>query len=151
MAQKLYLYTRQTPSLVFELDRGWSFDGNYIPHFMELNWFFGDDPVTYHGVQKIRIHGLTKGNAYLQLQCNGVETKYSKDGYQSAQYIDLLSEFEFVSSEFSPVTSYTDYSNRGLAIQMLFKGRNTDISLPEPSHVVQVLVTQSKVTGATAN
>lgn len=144
---------RTSPGHAFEIDRGWSFDGNYIPHILELNWFFGDSPVVYTGIQKIRIHGLTKGNAYVQLQCNGLETKYNKDGYQQAQYIDLLSEFEYVASEFTPVTSYVDYSNRGLAIQMKFSGRNQDIAKPEPSHVIQVLVTQSKPagSGATAN
>lgn len=136
---------------VYELEKGWSFDGNYIPHFVEMNWFFGDSPVVYTGIQKIRIHGLTKGNAYVQLECNGLETKYSRDGYQEAQYIDLLSEFDFVSSDFSPVTSYTDYSNRGLAIQMKFTGRNTNLTLPEPAHVIQVLVTQSTPSGQTAN
>lgn len=138
-------------NFVYELEKGWSFDGNYIPHFVEMNWYFGDSPVVYAGIQKVRIHGLTKGNAYMQLQCNGLETKYNADGYQDAQYLDLLSEFEFVSSEFSPVTNYTDYSNRGLAIQMKFTGRNTDIALPEPAHVIQVLVTQAAPVGATAN
>lgn len=151
MAQTIVIYQRTPPTLVYEVDKGWSFDGNYIPHFVELNWFFGESPVVYYGIQKIRIHGLTKGNAYMQLECNGLETKYSKDGYQTAQYIDLMSEVEFVSAEYSPVTSYTDYSNRGLAIQMKFTGRNTNILLPEPSHVIQVLVTQSKPNGATAN
>lgn len=25
---------------VYEMEKGWSFDGNFIPHFVELNWLF---------------------------------------------------------------------------------------------------------------
>lgn len=138
------------PSKAYEMERGWSFDGEYIPHFLELNWFFGDSPVEVHGTQVVRIHGLTKGNVNLQVQMNGLETKYTKDGYQEPQYIDLLSEQERVLPDFNSVTSWTDYSSRGLAIQMKFSGRNTDMTAPEPSHVIQVLVTQSNPYGATS-
>lgn len=137
------------PYYVYELERGWTFDGAYIPHFLELNWFFGDTPVAYHTIQNVRIHGLTKGNAYLQVSTNGIQTSYLKD-YSSPQYIDLLSDYEFVSSEFTPVTEGQDLENRGIAIQMKFQGRNTDIALPEPAHVLQVLVVQSSPSGTGA-
>lgn len=139
-------------TLVYELERGWSFDGYYIPHFLELNWYFGNDPVTYHGIQKIRVHGLSKGRSYLQVSTNGMQTNYLPD-YSSPEYIDLPSTPTFVNPEFSPVTNYADGANRGLAIQMKFEGRNTDITLPEPAHVIQVLVVQSSPdgTGARAN
>lgn len=137
---------------VFELDRGWTFDGAFIPHFLELNWYFGDNPITYHTIQKVRVHGLTKGNVALQLQTNGIQTSYLRD-YNSPQYLDLKHDYDYVSSDFVPVTAYTDVENRGLAIQMKFEGRNTNIALPEPAHVIQVLVIQSSPdgTGFTAN
>lgn len=53
-----YKFSRR--GLVYELDRGWSFDGEYI-HFLELNWFFGENPFVLDTIQKIRIHGLVKG------------------------------------------------------------------------------------------
>lgn len=133
-------------NFVYELDKGWSFDGYYIPHFLELNWYFGDNPVTYHSIQKIRIHGLSKGRAKLQVSANGMQTDYSSD-YNTPQYIDLPNTPDFITTEFLPVTNYTDNSNRGLSIQMKFEGRNTDITLPEPSHVIQVLVVQSSPEG----
>jgi hypothetical protein len=138
--------------LVYELEKGWSFDGYYIPHFLELNWYFGEDPVTYRTIQKIRVHGLSKGRSYLQVKTNGMETDYLSD-YSSAQYVDLPKAPTFVSSEFQPVTNYADSANHGISIQMKFEGRNTDITLPEPSHVLQVLVVQSSPqgTGARAN
>lgn len=134
-------------NLVYELERGWSFDGYYIPHFLELNWYFGNDPVSYHTIQKIRIHGLSKGRTFLQVSTNGIQTDYSPD-FSSPQYIDLPATPTFVNPEFLPVTNYADSANRGLAIQMKFEGRNTDITLPEPSHVIQVLVVQSSPEGS---
>lgn len=140
------------PALAYELDRGWSFDGNYIPHLLELNWYFGDSPVTYSTIQKIRIHGLTKGVANLQVSTNGVQTTYLSD-YTSPQYIDLKSPYEKISSDFIETTETTDLENRGLAVQLKFEGRNEDASLPEPGHVLQVLVVQSSPEGSgfTAN
>lgn len=139
-------------NFVYELEKGWSFDGYYIPHFVELNWYYGDDPVTYSGLQKIRVHGLSKGRTYLQVSTNGMQTDYLSD-YSQPQYIDLPAHPTFVSSEFLPVTNYSDTANRGISIQMKFEGRNTDITKPEPAHVLQVLAIQSTPdsTGARAN
>lgn len=138
--------------LVYELEKGWSFDGYYIPHFVELNWYFGDDPVTYRTIQKIRIHGLSKGRTYLQVRTNGMETDYIAD-YSAPQYIDLPARPTFVTEGFLPITNYADSANHGISIQMKFEGRNTDITKPEPSHVIQVLVVQSSPqgTGSRAN
>lgn len=137
---------------VYELERGWSFDGNYIPHFAELNWYFGNDPTEYHGIQKIRIHGLSKGRTFLQVRLNGMQTDYLED-YAQPQYIDLPQNATYVTNDFKPITNYVDYGDRGISLQMKFEGRNTDILLPEPSHVIQVLVLQStpQGTGKRAN
>ncbi len=133
-------------NLVYELEKGWSFDGYYIPHFVELNWYFGDNPVTYHTIQKIRIHGLSKGRTFLQVSTNGMQTDYLDD-YDSPQYIDLPEHVSFVTQDFNNVTNYANSENRGISIQMKFEGRNTDITLPEPSHVIQVLAVQSSPEG----
>lgn len=127
---------------VYEMEKGWSFDGNYIPHFLELNWYFGDAPVNYHGIQKIRIHGLSKGWAKLYVQMAGMQTEYDSD-YMQDQIIDLPSDITYVIPDFDPTTSWADYSVRGISVQMRFSGRNEDITKPEPSHVIQVLVIQS--------
>ena len=140
---------RTDPGLVYEIDKGWSFDGNYIPHFAELNWYFGDNPVDFTGIQKIRIHGLTKGRTLLQVATNGMEPErldYLPD-YSEPQWCDLPKHPYFVSSDYISSTNYTDSANRGLSIQMKFEGRNEDLSKPEPSHVLQVLVTQSSPIG----
>ena len=139
-------------NFVYELEKGWSFDGYYIPHFLELNWYFGNDPVTYHSIQKIRIHGLSRGRTNLQVRTNGMQTDYLPS-YSTPQYIDLPAKPAFVTKDFLPVTNYTDSANRGLSIQMKFEGRNTDVTKPEPAHVLQVLVVQASPedTGARGN
>ena len=143
---------RTSPGHAFEIDRGWSFDGNYIPHFAELNWYFGDNPVDFTGVQKIRVHGLSKGRSLLQVATNGMEPEdlsYLPD-YSEPQWCDLPKRPYYVSKDYVNVTNYTDTANRGLSIQMKFEGRNTDITKPEPSHVLQVLVLQASPQGTGA-
>lgn len=143
-------YKWSQPTLVYEMEKGWSFDGMYIPHFIELNWLFEDDPFTYKAINKIRIHGLTKGNVLLQVKLSGMEglptTDYITD-YMDAQYIDLPFTPIHVSSDFIPATGYVDYSDRGIALQIRIEGRNEDPLRPEPSHVLQVLGLQLSPTG----
>lgn len=141
---------------VFELDRGWSFDGMYIPHFLELNWYFGEDPFTYTGIQKVRMHGLSKGYVKLDITVNGMQTDYTEDYSKNPQHLDLLAspipELEgFVAEDFYSATSYADVANRGISIQMKFSGRNKVCDLPEPAHVIQVLAIQQAPSGARAN
>jgi hypothetical protein len=138
------------PNYVYELDKGWSFDGNYIPHFVELNWYFGDNPVDYKGVQKVRVHGLTKGRAFLTVATNGMQTDYLED-YSEAQIMDLPKNPTLVSEEFVPITNYAEPLNRGISYQMKFQGRNTDITLPEPAHVLQVIIPQGTAPLSRAN
>ena len=131
---------------VYELDRGWSFDGAYIPHYIEMNWYFGDDPIHYHSVQKIRIHGMSKGLAQLTVATNGMQTDYERD-FSEPQVVDLPRNPKHISTELIPETNYTDSANRGLSIQMKFEGRNRDLTRPEPQHVLQVLAVQSSPAG----
>lgn len=132
---------------VYELDKGWSFDGNYIPHFVTFNWYFGENPTVYTTMQKVRIHGLAKGVTQLQVQTNGIQTDYRED-FSEPEHLDLKSPYEFVSEEYIPATNYADLSNRGLAIQVKFEGRNTDLERPEPVHALQVLIPQSSPQGS---
>lgn len=135
---------------VYEMEKGWSFDGNYIPHFLELNWYFGDTPFDYQSIQKLRIHGLVKGVVNLQVRFSGMQGDPSTDyitDYMEPALIDLPFTPIHVAAEFVPATNYTDYSNRGIALQMRFEGSNTQLTLPEPAHVLQVLALQGSPEG----
>ena len=137
-------------SVVYEIDTGWSFDGSYIPHYLELNWFFGDNPVDNTGLQKIRIHGLAKGKAKLSAAINGMEPSFMdyESYFTEPQYIDLPRTDMYVTDTYFPVTNYVDVAGRGISIQMRFEGR--DNSEPEPSHVIQALVLQTSPAGTGA-
>ena len=87
------------PSNAYELDMGWSFDGQYIPHFLELNWFFGEDPVTYKMINKVRVHGLVKGVVNLQVSMSGMQGDVATD------YIPDYTVPEFLDFPFSPILS----------------------------------------------
>jgi hypothetical protein len=141
-----------TDFLVYELDRGWSFDGNYIPHFVILNWYFGENPFDFKQIEKVRIHGLTKGFALLQMSVSSMNTDYDSI-FTEPQYVDLPLNQGYVMSQFKPTTNYVDSSNWGLSLQLKFEGRNTDITKPEPAHVIQVLALQNSPadTGARSN
>ena len=151
MMRKIFLKgAASKPSNSFELDKGWSFDGKYIPHYCELNWHFGDNPVDFRELSNVRIHGLSKGNVKLSVSTNGMETDadfYAED-YSEPQHIDLPRKQDwYISSDYTPVTNYEQPLNIGISVQMKFEGRNEDLDRPEPSHVIQVLVTQSSPIG----
>lgn len=138
---------------VYEMEKGWSFDGDFIPHYLELNWYWGDNPVDFAGIQKVRIHGLTKGRTNLTLAINGMETDQMDylPFYTEPQEIDLPRNPYFVSPDYIPVTNYTDVAGRGLSIQMKFEGEvDMEIARPEPSHVIQVLVINAAPNGTGA-
>ena len=146
------------PQHVHEFEKGWGFDGKYIPHFVELNWWFGDSPVINTGIQKLRVHGLSKGKANLTLAVNSMtepRISYDKD-YSEPQWIDLPREPVPPTADFVPVTNYTDTASRGISTQLKFEGRpdpTLEVPPPEPPHVLQVLVIQGSPagTGATSN
>ena len=131
---------------VYEIDKGWSFDGAYIPHFAELNWYFGEDPFTDKSIQKVRIHGLSKGRTFLSMAVAGMQVDYDRD-FTEPQHIDLPLNAAHISTEFIPTTNYVDSSNWGVSLQLRFEGRNTDLARPEPSHVLQVLALQGSPQG----
>ena len=139
--------TVRSSNYVYEMEKGWSFDGNFIPHFAVFNWYFGDNPVDYTSIQKIRVHGLSHGRAFLQVATTGIQ----QDGYDEEltepQWLDLPRNPQLISENLDPKTNYADAANRGLAIQMMFSGRNQDITKPEPKHVLQVLVVQGSPPG----
>ena len=141
-----------TPQYVHEFEKGWSFDGKYIPHFLELNWYFGENPVDYRELHSVRVHGLSKGIVGIGVASNGMQTDYYED-YSESQHIDLPNNFNVdihpvnITEGYLPVTAYAEPLNRGISIQLKFEGRNEDLEKPEPSHVLQVLVTESSPVG----
>lgn len=140
-------------NFAYEMDCGWSFDGYYIPHLLTINWYFRDDPFTYKGIQKVRIHGQTHGVTNLEVAINGMQTDYLDD-FTEAQYVNLPRNIRYITTDLVPTTNYTDVSGRGLAMQLQFTGYDPLYDpndeaydplqqLPEPAHVIQVLAVQT--------
>ena len=61
---------------VFELERGWSFDGQDFPTRATINLSFLEEPFDYDQIRKIEIHGLDYNNTTLFA---GFGTKYGEE------------------------------------------------------------------------
>lgn len=136
---------------VFALDSGNSFDGNYIPHYFVTNWYFADNPFQFQTLQGVRLYGLSKGMAGLNIQSAGVQNDIYFGGTSlstTTTPINLPRTTAGIGYEFRDSTTRASIAARGLATQLKFSGSNTNLSLIEPSHVAQVLVTYSAPDGA---
>lgn len=139
-----------TSKYVYGLEQGNSFDSKYIPHSFDTNWYFGDAPVLYTGIQKVRLHGLCYGYTNLDVYAAGIQEDYSfgENVFSTtAEPINLPRTPGNIYNELLPVTNIANLSNRGLGIQLRFKGRNTDLTKPEPGHICQVLVVYNRLGG----
>jgi hypothetical protein len=140
-----------TSSYVYGLEQGDSFDGAYIPHSFETNWFFGDSPFQYSTLHAIRMYGLSRGKAGINVQVVGAQNDFDFSGAEystTATAINLPRTAGNIYENYKPVTNRTDISGRGLAVKLKFSGSNTDLAVAEPSHVCQVLLTYATPTGA---
>lgn len=137
---------------IYELDSGNSFNGEYIEHEFETNWYFGEAPTRFTGIQKLRMHGLSNGMANLEVYAAGIDNDYSfgKSQYSTtSEGINLPRTAGNIYADSQPVTNIANLSNRGLGIQLKFVGSgDTDTSDPEPGHVCQAIVVYSKPSGA---
>lgn len=135
---------------VYGLEQGNSFDTWYISHSFDTNWYFGEAPVIYTGIQKVRLHGLCYGYTNLDVYAAGIQEDYSfgENVFSTtSEPINLPRTPGNIYNELLPVTNIANLSNRGLGIQLRFKGRNTDLSKPEPGHICQVLVVYNRLGG----
>lgn len=136
---------------VYELDRGDSFDGMYIPHMLELNYYYGDSPIQFTSVQKMRAHGLSRGYANLQLSMNGMDSDY-EEHYTEPQYFQLPLNMKYVSEKMDPHTSMVDTAVRGLSVQIKIEGNPKQLSFigaVEPGHALQAVILRAGPGGTT--
>lgn len=140
-----------TSAYVYALESGSSFDGNYIPHYFVVNWYFSDNPTQFNTLQAVRLYGLSRGVASLNVQAAGIQNDMYFSGSTlstTATPINLPRTASSITADFHDVTNRADIAARGLAIQLKFSGSNTSLSTIEPSHVAQVLITYSSPDGA---
>lgn len=137
---------------VFALENGDSFNGTYITHYFDINWYFGQSPSTYMTLQGLRAFGLSRGLASLNVYAAGPQTDFY---FQGNAFSTSTVPLNFprnnpigIVEDLQPVTNRADIVARGLAIQVRIAGSNTDYTLIEPTHVVQVLTLYTTPAGA---
>lgn len=137
---------------VFALENGDSFNGYYIPHSFDINWYFGQAPSTYMTLQGLRAFGLSRGLASLNVYATGPQTDfYFKGNVFSTSTVPLnfpRNNPIGIVTDLQPVTNRADIAARGLAVQIRISGSNTNYALIEPTHVVQVLTLYTTPAGA---
>lgn len=146
---KNYYYPGES-NQVFGLEQGNSFDGQYISHSFETNWYFGEAPVIYTGIQKLRLHGLSKGYTKMNAFAAGIQEDYSfgENVFSTtAESLNLPRTAGNIYNDLLPTTNICNLSNRGLGVQLRFVGSNTDLTKPEPGHIIQVMVIYSRPGG----
>lgn len=132
---------------VFELDKGWGFAGQPVPHFFETNWLFTDQN-KYFTVQKVRMYGLTHGVASLKIQASGIQDNLKAEYHDTVEDISLPESMERYSVQmYDANSSMADLANRGLGVQLKISNTNNDTM--EPAHVCQVLMLGINPQGAT--
>lgn len=132
---------------VYQWDEGWGQAGQPISNNFEINWFFGERPDQFMGVQKCRLYGLTHGLASLKVQASGIQNQLIAQYHDREEILDLPGTSEMFTEDAVPRTSgMASLSNRGLAIQLKISNRQD--SVMEPPHTCQVLVLGTKLQGA---
>lgn len=120
---------------VYELDRGWSFDGNPIPAYFTLNWYYNKNPVGNTIIRKIISHGLSHGysNAAVKIAVDLSDT-YSTIAPNVSLPSSTASSFY---TDFKSFETITSIEGRGRSFSLKFICTPED---PEPSHIYQVLI-----------
>lgn len=139
--------TSNYSTYVYQWDEGWGMAGDPIEHYFETNWFFGDSPDQFVGIQKARLYGTTHGKASLKIQASGMQNQLVAEYHDKIETINLPNTDEMFSEDAVPRASKpASLANRGLAVQL--KISNTELAATEPSHTCQVLVLGTHLRGA---
>lgn len=133
---------------VFELERGWSFDGQDFPTRATINLSFLEEPFDYDQIRKIEIHGLDYNNTTLFA---GFGTKYGEE--MSYTGMSLGSTFTpagrnvagTLSTDYTPWSKMVNCATRGRPLYFKLKNSSTatggeSTSAIEPPHILQALL-----------
>lgn len=133
---------------VFELERGWSFDGQDFPARATINLSYLEEPFDYDQVRKIEIHGLDYNNTTLFA---GFGTKYGEE--MSYTGMSLGSTYTpagrnvagTLSTDYTPWAKMVNCATRGRPLYFKLKNSSTatggeGTSAIEPPHILQALL-----------
>ena len=126
------------PLYVYELDRGWGFDGYAIPASYTVNWYY-KDPFSDSTIKKVRLDGLSQGFSTCaitlakdyNLQFNTVGTDISIPKSKVGEFtIDLV-----------PVTNMANVAATGRNLSLKVTDTLLDIG-PTPPDIHQMMLVQ---------
>lgn len=133
---------------VFELERGWGFDGQDFPVRATINLSFLEEPFDYDQIRKIEIHGLDYNNTTLFA---GFGTKYGEE--MSYTGMSLGSTYTpagrnvagTLSTDYTPWSKMVNCATRGRPLYFKLKNSSTatggeGTSAIEPPHILQALL-----------
>lgn len=133
---------------VFEMERGWSFDGQDFPARATINLSYLEEPFDYDQVRKIEIHGLDYNNTTLFA---GFGTKYGEE--MSYTGMSLGSTYTpagrnvagTLSTDYVPWAKMVNCATRGRPLYFKLKNSSTATdgeasSAIEPPHILQALL-----------
>lgn len=133
---------------VFELERGWTFDGYDFPARLTVNLSYLEEPFDYDQVRKIELHGVDYNNTTLFA---GFGTKYGEE--MSYTGMSLGSTFTpagrntagAVSADYTPWAKMVNCATRGRPLYFKLKNSSTATggeaaSAIEPPHILQALL-----------
>lgn len=125
---------------VYELDRGWGFEGNPIPNNYVVNWIY-NDPFSFYTVKKVRLDGLTKGLS----SCNvSTASDYNLDFGTAVVDISIprSSASNVYTKDFQPATNMSNIAKRGRNITLKVEYSPLDGVGPTPPDIHQVMLLQ---------
>ncbi len=133
---------------VFEMERGWSFDGQDFPARATINLSYLEEPFDYDQVRKIEVHGLDYNNTTLFA---GFGTKYGEE--MSYTGMSLGSTYTpagrnvagTLSTDYVPWAKMVNCATRGRPLYFKLKNSSTATdgeasSAIEPPHILQALL-----------
>ena len=135
---------------VFELEKGWSFDGEAFPTRMTVNLTLLESPYNYDSIRKAELHGLDYQNT--TLFC-GWGTRYSEElSYDGLAMGDTFTpagrnEADVVTTDYVPFSKMIQVATRGRPLMMKLKNTETATggladSALEPPHILQAVLLQ---------
>lgn len=133
------------PNMIYELDKGWGFDGSTFSNYFELTPIFSGGSVTMTGVDKVRLYGKGYGLATIQARTAGVEDDFDQAFHSTVQDISMPPTLDLFSTGMRPVTSIIDQANWGLGVKLRIENITAEgLTTTEPSHICQVLVLHTR-------
>jgi hypothetical protein len=122
---------------VYELNTGWSFAGNFIPAYFVTSWQYAQ-PSNNWKLTKLILDGVSFGQGSLRL----TTARDLLPTFQTtAENVSMpKTPAATLSTDYTPYFTVASPHDRGRTISMKFTAHETDITVPEPPHICQVLV-----------